>query len=75
MMRMVAGSVGSQLGSQTSARLVQVVGRYPLLLISAAMLVACAGLFEWIHRRVNTQLGNLTRQYNRGIQVSKGGCR
>ena len=47
----VGASVGAAVGSQFSALLIPVFGVSPMLLVAAALLAACAGLFILIERR------------------------
>lgn len=47
----VGASVGAAAGSQTAAWLAQPLGRYPLLLVSAGLLVVSAALVQLVHRR------------------------
>lgn len=58
----IGASVGAALGAQITAVLAEPVGRYELLLVSAAMLLVCAVLFHLVHRREASKSSEADRE-------------
>ncbi|MEM1032962.1 MAG: Npt1/Npt2 family nucleotide transporter [Myxococcota bacterium] len=47
----IGASGGAAIGSLVGSTLIPVFGVYQMLLLAAALLIACAGLFQWVHAR------------------------
>lgn len=54
----IGASVGAALGAQVTAVLAEPLGRYQLLLVSAALLATCAWLFHRVHQRETPNAGS-----------------